>query len=204
MLETLRQHLAAGLQRLSVRLERTGTVEGRVPCVFAKGCEQMKRPWKVPFRKNRKLQNCLALSLALHLLVIFGITHRERVRSGPKTSNSSSAVLGRDLLIRSWNRTRSEVYQTAAAAAHSHPSPTAHAAPIGAPPSPASHPARRDPSRSLGVASVAGVQDLGSSTADGVAAGSTGAAGAGFPRSAHWAADAGWGVGRNAAGGRRD
>ena len=28
MLETLRQHLAAGLQRLSVRLERTGTVEG--------------------------------------------------------------------------------------------------------------------------------------------------------------------------------
>ena len=28
MLETLRQHLAAGLQRLSVRLERAGTVEG--------------------------------------------------------------------------------------------------------------------------------------------------------------------------------
>ena len=28
MLETLRQHLAAGLQRLSVRLERIGTVEG--------------------------------------------------------------------------------------------------------------------------------------------------------------------------------
>lgn len=28
MLETLRQHLAAGLQRLGVRLERVGTVEG--------------------------------------------------------------------------------------------------------------------------------------------------------------------------------
>ena len=43
----------------------------------------MKRPWKVPFRKNRKLQSCLALSLALHLLVIFGITHRERVTQYP-------------------------------------------------------------------------------------------------------------------------
>ena len=43
----------------------------------------MKRPWKVPFRKNRKLQNCLALSLALHLLVIFGITHREQVTQFP-------------------------------------------------------------------------------------------------------------------------
>ena len=43
----------------------------------------MKRPWKVPFRKNRKLQNCLVLSLALHLLVIFGITHRERVTQFP-------------------------------------------------------------------------------------------------------------------------
>ena len=37
----------------------------------------MKRPWKVPFKKNRKLQSCLVLSLALHLLVIFGITHHE-------------------------------------------------------------------------------------------------------------------------------
>ena len=43
----------------------------------------MKRPWKVPFHKNRKLQSCLALSLALHLLVIFGITHRERVTQYP-------------------------------------------------------------------------------------------------------------------------
>ena len=43
----------------------------------------MKRSWKVPFRKNRKLQSCLALSLALHLLVIFGITHRERVTQFP-------------------------------------------------------------------------------------------------------------------------
>ena len=39
----------------------------------------MGRPWKVPFRNNRKLQSCLALSVALHLLVIFGITHREQV-----------------------------------------------------------------------------------------------------------------------------
>ena len=38
----------------------------------------MKRPWKVPFRKNRKLQSCLVLSLALHLLVIFGIVHHEQ------------------------------------------------------------------------------------------------------------------------------
>ncbi len=43
----------------------------------------MKRPWKVSFRKNRKLQSCLVLSLALHLLVIFGITHRERVTQFP-------------------------------------------------------------------------------------------------------------------------
>ncbi|MCE2448595.1 MAG: DUF4159 domain-containing protein [Candidatus Latescibacteria bacterium] len=43
----------------------------------------MKRPWKVSFRRNRKLQSCLALSLALHLLVIFGITHRERVTQYP-------------------------------------------------------------------------------------------------------------------------
>ena len=139
----------------------------------------MKRPWKVPFRKNRKLQRCLVLSLALHLLVIFGITQRERIYaiSRPPADHG-------------------EVYQTAAAAAHPHPSPTAHAAPVGAPSRPASRPGRRGPSRSLGVASVAGVQDLGSATADGVVAGSTGAAGAGFPRSAPWAADAGWGVGR--------
>ena len=43
----------------------------------------MRRPWKVPFRKNRKLQSCLALSLALHLLVIFGLTQRERVTQYP-------------------------------------------------------------------------------------------------------------------------
>ena len=43
----------------------------------------MRRPWKVPFHKNRKLQSCLALSLALHLLVVFGITHRERVTQFP-------------------------------------------------------------------------------------------------------------------------
>ena len=46
----------------------------------------MKRPWKVPFRKNRKLQSCLVLSLALHLLVIFGITHRERITQFPVLS----------------------------------------------------------------------------------------------------------------------
>ena len=43
----------------------------------------MRRPWKVPSWKNRKLQGCLALSLALHLLLIFGITHRERVTQFP-------------------------------------------------------------------------------------------------------------------------
>ena len=43
----------------------------------------MKRPWKVSLRKNRKLQSCLAVSLALHLLVIFGITHYERVTQYP-------------------------------------------------------------------------------------------------------------------------
>ena len=33
----------------------------------------MRRPWKVPLHKNRKLQSCLALSLALHatLLVLW-------------------------------------------------------------------------------------------------------------------------------------
>ena len=43
----------------------------------------MKRPWKVLLRKNRKLQSCLVVSLALHLLVIFGITHHERVTQYP-------------------------------------------------------------------------------------------------------------------------
>ena len=43
----------------------------------------MRRPWKVPFKRDRKLRSCLALSLALHLLVIFGITHRERVTQFP-------------------------------------------------------------------------------------------------------------------------
>ena len=43
----------------------------------------MRRPWKVPFHKNRKLQSCLAVSLGLHLLVIFGITHRERITQFP-------------------------------------------------------------------------------------------------------------------------
>ena len=43
----------------------------------------MKRPWQVPFQKNRRLQSCLVLSLALHLLVIFGTTHRERVTQFP-------------------------------------------------------------------------------------------------------------------------
>ena len=43
----------------------------------------MRRPWKVPLRKNRKLQGCLVLSLALHLLVIFGITHRAQVAQFP-------------------------------------------------------------------------------------------------------------------------
>ena len=43
----------------------------------------MRRPWKVPLLKNRKLQSCLVLSLILHLLVIFGITHREQVAQFP-------------------------------------------------------------------------------------------------------------------------
>ena len=43
----------------------------------------MRRPRKVPLHKDRKLQSCLALSLALHLLVIFSITHRERVTQFP-------------------------------------------------------------------------------------------------------------------------
>ena len=43
----------------------------------------IRRPWKVPFRKNRKLQSCLAVSLALHLLVIFGLPRHERVTHFP-------------------------------------------------------------------------------------------------------------------------
>ena len=43
----------------------------------------MRRPWKVPFQKNRKLQSCLALSLALHLLVIFGLPRHERATHFP-------------------------------------------------------------------------------------------------------------------------
>ena len=43
----------------------------------------MERPWKVPFRKNSKLQSCLVLSLVLHLLVLFGLTRHERVTQYP-------------------------------------------------------------------------------------------------------------------------
>ena len=43
----------------------------------------MRRPWKVPLQKNSKLQSCLALSLALHLLLIFAVPHRERVTQFP-------------------------------------------------------------------------------------------------------------------------
>ncbi len=45
--------------------------------------QAMKRPWKVPLHKNSKLQSCLALSLALHLLVLFGLTRHERVTQYP-------------------------------------------------------------------------------------------------------------------------
>ena len=45
--------------------------------------QPMERPWKVPFQKNRKLQSCLALSLALHLLVLFGLMPHERVTQYP-------------------------------------------------------------------------------------------------------------------------
>ena len=47
------------------------------------GHKTMRRPWKVPLQKNGKLQSCLVLSLALHLLVIFGITHRDQVAQFP-------------------------------------------------------------------------------------------------------------------------
>ncbi len=43
----------------------------------------MRRPWKVPLQKDRRLQSCLALSLALHLLAMFGVAHRERVTQFP-------------------------------------------------------------------------------------------------------------------------
>ena len=46
----------------------------------------MKRPWNVPLHKNRTLQSCLVLSLALHLLVIFGLTQREPVAQFPVLS----------------------------------------------------------------------------------------------------------------------
>ena len=45
----------------------------------------MKRPWKVPLYQNRKLQGCLALSLALHLL-IFTVPRREQVTQYPVLS----------------------------------------------------------------------------------------------------------------------
>ena len=83
MLETLRHHIATRLQRLSVWLQRAGTVKALPK---RKGYKTMRRPWKVPLRKNRKFQSCLAVSLALHLLVIFGITHREQVAQFPVLS----------------------------------------------------------------------------------------------------------------------
>ena len=83
MLETLRHHIATRLQRLSVRLQRAGAVKALLK---KKGHKTMRRPWKVPLRKNRKFQSCLAVSLALHLLVIFGITHRDQVAQFPVLS----------------------------------------------------------------------------------------------------------------------
>ena len=44
---------------------------------------EKRRPWKVLFHKNRKLHSCVALSLVLQLLLLFGITHRERVTQFP-------------------------------------------------------------------------------------------------------------------------
>lgn len=46
----------------------------------------MKRSWKAPFHKSRTLRHCLALSLALHLLLLFGIMPRERVTQFPVQS----------------------------------------------------------------------------------------------------------------------
>ena len=46
----------------------------------------MRRPWKVPLHKNRKLHSCVVLSLALHLLAIFGIAPRERITQFPVLS----------------------------------------------------------------------------------------------------------------------
>ena len=43
----------------------------------------MRRPWKVPFKKDRKLQSCFALSLTSHLLVLFGITSLDRTTQFP-------------------------------------------------------------------------------------------------------------------------
>ena len=144
----------------------------------------MKRPWKVPFRKNRKLQSCLVLSLALHLLVIFGITPREQVTQYPvlppiMLKFTKRPPPQRTLTRRQRPRERPLVRR-----------PALQAAPVAA-----------VPSRSHGVAPTAGIQVIGSAAADGGTAGSTGAASAGFPRSAHWAATARWGVARNAAGG---
>ena len=90
MLETLRHHIATRLQRLSVRLQRTGTVKALPK---KKGHKTMRRPWKVPLQKNRKLQSCLAMSLALHLLVIFGITHRDQVAQFPVLSPINAVAL---------------------------------------------------------------------------------------------------------------
>ena len=43
----------------------------------------MRRLWKVPFKKDRKLQSCFALSLTLHILVLFWITARDRTTQFP-------------------------------------------------------------------------------------------------------------------------
>ena len=130
MLDTLRQYIATRLQHLSVWLQRV---------CFEKGRKLVRRPWKVSFHKNRKLQSCLAVSLALHLLVIFGITSREGATQFSRLAADHA-----------------EVYQTAAAAAHPHPPPTAHAASLSALSILAGRPSRGHAAGSVGVAPVAG------------------------------------------------
>ena len=147
----------------------------------------MKRPWKVPFRKNSKLQSCLALSLGLHLLVLFGLTHRERVTQYPVLPPIMVKFTKRPPPQRSLTRRQRPQQRPLVRR------PALQAAPVVAQrPAPTA-------SRRLPV-----FKTLDAAAADRVAAGSAGAAGAGFPGAAHWTTPANWCARRDAARRGRD
>ena len=147
----------------------------------------MRRQWQVPFYKNRKLQSCLVLSLALHLLLIFGITQRERATQFTVLPPIMVKFTKRPPPQRTLSRRQRPLQRPLVRR------PSLQAAPVVAmrPAPSATRPLPVFQTSSPRLPTVSLPDRLVLSRA-------------GFSGSAHWAADARWSVGRSAAGGRRD